>query len=134
MPQLVIVRRPDSLVNGDSVEVEFAGRDDRTPPEKLRFTVQLFHVPDGGGMPEMVQTLELPPAERSVRVDDLPDGVYKIRVVVADGVGNVTSQDIGFVVVGEGGCSLSGGAPPTALPLLLLLLSLIVIRSRVPRR
>ena len=129
MPQLVITSRPDSLVEDDTVEVEFAGRDDRTAPEQLKYTAELYRVPDGGGMPELVQSVDVPAVERAVTMADLPDGVYKIRVIVADGVGNVTSQDVGFVVATEGGCSVSG-SPQAMLPTLLVLLALAVFRRR----
>jgi hypothetical protein len=138
MPQLVITSRPDSMVTEDWVEVTFAGRDDRTPADKLTYTVELLRVPDGGGMPEVVRTVAVDPRVRAARLEGVPDGVYTVRVIVADGVGNVTSEDVGFVVAADVGCSL---APARSLPrpllsgAFLLLLPLILrIRRRRPRR
>jgi len=131
MPQLAISSRPDSLVTSDAVELGFDGRDDRTPPEQLRFTVELYRVPDGGGMPELVRSVSVPALSRSVRLEDLTDGVYKARVIVADGVGNVTSQDVGFVVAAEAGCSMARQTScRPLLPLLMLALLGVVLISR----
>lgn len=139
MPQLVITSRPESMVTEDWVEVTFAGRDDRTPPEKLTYTVELLRVPDGGGMPEVVRKVAVDPTVRAARLEGVTDGVYTVRVIVADGVGNVTSEDVGFVMAADMGCSLSAARSLPRLPLgaLLLLLPLMLVRAirrRRPRR
>jgi hypothetical protein len=129
MPQLQITSRPESMLESDRASVTFAGRDDRTPAEKLNFTALLFRVPDGGGNPRAVASRALTRGERAVTFEGLPDGVYKIRVVVADGVGNVTSQDVGFVVVNTGGCAISSGSAGAPTGLLLLLALGLLLRA-----
>jgi MYXO-CTERM domain-containing protein len=136
MPQLVITEQPEPMLETDSATVGFAARDDRTPTGRLVYTAQLYRVPDGGGNPALLQSRILRPGQLSVTFADLADGVYNIRVIVADGVGNVTSQDVGFVVAAEGGCSLtptgSGGGPgaPTGLLVLALVAVLFIARRR----
>ena len=130
VPQLMITSRPDSLVDSDLVEVTYAGRDDRTPPSGLTFSAELYRVPDGGGMPELVSTQ---PAQRAVtvaRFGELTDGLYKLRVIVQDEAGNVSSSDVGFVVETAGGCSLGGARPGGQAALLLLSLLLCVALRR----
>jgi MYXO-CTERM domain-containing protein len=126
MPQLVITSRPESFVTTREIEVEFAARDDRTPVEQLRFTAELYRVPDAGGMPELVRKLE---TASPARLDGLDDGVYKLRVIVTDLAGNVTSEDIGFSIAG-GGCALGPAASPSPFALVLLALALAAVRRR----
>ena len=64
-------------------------------------------------MPEVVRDVAVDPRVRAARLEGVPDGVYTVRVIVADGVGNVTSEDVGFVVAADVGCSL---APARSLP------------------
>jgi len=134
MPQLAITSRPETLLETDSASVTFAGRDDRTPDSQLQYTAQLLRVPDGGGSPQVVASKLMGPGERTAAFGALADGVYSIRIAVADAVGNVTSEDVGFVVAMTGGCSLgaapgsSGGAP--GAPLLLLALAALLWTRR----
>ena len=131
VPQLMITSRPDSLVEIDTVAVTFAGRDDRTPADKLTYTAEVYRVPDGGGMPKLVQTHELGQGARAASVDQLTDGLHKLRIIVKDQVGNVTSADVGFVVETAGGCSVSGsGSTPLAGLVMLALFLCVALRRR----
>ena len=131
VPQLMITSRPDSLVETDTVTVGFAGRDDRTPVEKLTYTAEVYRVPDGGGMPTLLQSHDLGQGARTANVSQLHDGLHKLRIIVKDQVGNVTSADVGFVVEAGGGCNVSGGASTGPAGLLLLaLMACVALRRR----
>ena len=119
-PELVIVSRPGHLVDGAGpIRIEFDGQDDRTPSGSLSYKVELLRVPAGGGQPEVVNTFDLNPGVREITFNDIANGVYKARVIVSDEVGNVTSQDVGFVV-DSGGCNAGGTSSGTGWWIVLL--------------
>jgi hypothetical protein len=129
MPTLTITGRPDHITAEQIIEVGFTGSDDRTPAGRLVFTAKLFRVPEGGGNPAEVTSRTLAAGATSVSFGPLADGVYKVRVIVADGAGNVTSRDVGFVVDARTGCNAAGSAAPlTALLWLLALAGLLLAR------
>jgi hypothetical protein len=128
-PQLTITARPDPLVDGGRASVAFAVRDNRTPAGGLTLTAKLLRVPDGGGVPQVIEQRVIPAGATTVSFDRLEGGVYKIRVVVADEVGNVTSEDVGFVVE-QGGCSALPGAGGAGLPLACMVLLMLALVRR----
>lgn len=129
-PSLTITSRPDSLVTDARATVSFSAVDDRTDWVAMTTTAQLLRVPDGGGLPAVVSHVTVPAGQRSVSFDNLQTGVYKIRVIVADEAGNVTSEDIGFAVELASGCSSIPGTPGSLPFVGLTLLLLAAIRSR----
>jgi hypothetical protein len=133
-PQLLVTSQPDPLVEDSSVEVGFDGRDDRTAADKLAFAVELYGVPEGGGTPTLLETATVAAGARTARLEGLADGIYKARVIVKDQAGNVTSEDVGFVVASSGGCSTAHG-PASLAPfgLALVLALLVAARARARR-
>lgn len=129
-PSLTITSRPGSLVTDTSATVSFSAVDDRTSWPAMTTTAQLLRVPDGGGLPTVVSHVTVPAGQRSVSFNALQSGVYKIRVIVADEAGNVTSEDIGFAVELASGCSSLPGTPGSLPFVGLTLLLLAAIRSR----
>ncbi len=132
-PAVQIVRRPPQLVDGDVAQVTFHGIDGRTPAAGLSFQVQLFRVPDGGGVPEVIETRPYLVNVDRARFEGLENGVYRIRVTARDEAGNVSSEDAGFAVE-QGGCSLGGRPTGTGLGLLLLLAVALARRVRLGSR
>ncbi|MBW2733056.1 MAG: hypothetical protein JRH20_11750 [Deltaproteobacteria bacterium] len=130
LPTLEVNRRPSTLEDSRDVGVVFTASDDRTPWHSLVLTAQLHHVPDGGGMPELVNEQVLPAGSTEAHFTGLARGIYKIRVIVSDEVGNVTSADVGFVVEVGTGCSVAH-TPSTTFGVGLVLLLLALVRSRL---
>lgn len=132
-PGLQVLSQPEPLLRSTTAEVTLSTSDDLTPPERIAVQGELYRVPDGGGAPELEATQPFKQGAQSVRFDDLKEGVYKLRVIVRDEAGNVTSEDIGVVVQLDSGCAAAPGRP--ALPLGLLLLALgFVVAARLARR
>ncbi len=129
MPQLTITSRPDALIDGGSAEVGFVASDNRTPVGGLTVMAKLLRVPDGGGLPQVIDEQVVAAGMTRVGFEGFEGGVYKIRVIVKDEVGNVTSQDVGFVV-DEGGCSALPGAGSMGFPIVLLMLLMVAVRGR----
>ena len=124
VPKLSFWGAPDPVVADDQVTVHFDGSDDRTAADKLIFVAQLFRNNPADGTTDLVQHQTLSPGVREATFPLMQEGVFRIRVTVKDGAGNVTSQDMGFVV-DHRGCSMLGGTdtlPPLSLAALLLLL------------
>jgi len=125
MPQLTFWGAPDPVVVDDHVTVGFDGRDDRTPSDKLVFVAQLYRNNPVDGTSDLVEYQTLAPGVRQATFSLEQEGVYRLRVMVQDSAGNLTSHDMGFLV-DHTGCSVSGGAgtlPPLGLAALLLLLA-----------
>jgi len=117
-PGLEVTTPPPPLLEGSTIEVSFLGSDDQTPSERLSFQAELYRVPDGGGEPQAVGLLAFRQGAGNARFDGLADGVYKVRVIARDEAGNVTSQDFGFSVDLQTGCTAAPGRPGGRLPLL----------------
>ena len=110
-----LTEQPEALGDRREVVVGFRGTDDRTPAGELTFIAELFRVPDGGGLPYVAQQQTLQGAGGTVRFARVSEGVYRARVTARDLAGNVTSEDVGLVIVdtacqatghGQGGPSL----------------------------
>lgn len=128
-PHLDITARPDALINNGRFSVAFVGSDDRTPTQNLTYTVELLRVPEEGGVPELVQSQDFAAGTTSAQFAGLRAGVYKVRVIVRDAAGNVTSEDIGALVE-DTGCSLAHGGRRPSGPILLWLLLVLLGRVR----
>ena len=124
VPTLSFWGTPDPVVADDQVTVKFDGSDDRTAANQLIFVAQLYRNNPQGGTSDLVEHQTLSPDVRQATFSLNEEGVYRIRVTVKDSAGNVTSQDMGFLV-DHRGCSMTGGTdtlPPLGLAALILLL------------
>ena len=130
-PQLSFWDKPEPVVADSQITVKFDGRDDRTADAKLMFTAQLYRNNPENGQNELVEHQTLGTGVRSATFTLPDDGTYRLRIIVKDEAGNVTSTDAGFLV-DQRGCSVSGAAAGDMAPAFMLTaLLLLVVRRRV---
>lgn len=102
-PEVQITRRPEELIDSQTIDVGFAARDDRSAPAALSFSAELLRISDDGGTLEVVERQELPAGTSSARLRARGNGLFRVRITASDQAGNVGSAEVGVVVEG-GGC------------------------------
>ena len=134
-PEIVVLDRPDRVLTEGSAGVRFKGSDDVTASDQLKYHVDLLKVDRKTGDMVKEDALTLPADRISAKFDNLANGLYTARLIVEDTAGNVTSQDVGFLVSSDSGCQVVQPHNARMIPLWgLLLMVFFVSRSRRMRR
>jgi hypothetical protein len=90
-------------------------------------------VVDDTGQTHLLQSKQPAAGMQTVAFTGLEKGTYRVRVMVRDRAQNVTSEDIGVIVV-EQGCQLHRGHAVPRWPALLVLIAALWAYACVRRR